>query len=141
MYLIVEPLPSVKIGMMDSLSPSAVDWHGDHYTGVTLPDDSPVFYDWVRDDLGRIVGVDLYIWREHADLLGDLCSALAEHINGALRVMFVPDAVGSPDGTQGFGDIFFYRCSTDRWLIAIETKSWLKSGDTQRLEQIAHMEH
>lgn len=137
-YLIIEPLPKVKLGTTVSLSPAEVNWHGRHYAAVSVPDDTPLFYDWVRNDNGNIVGIDLYFWQEHAESLHDLCDALVKHEEGAARILFLPQATGVPDGTQGFGNIFFYRCSRSRWLIAIEIESWVRPSDTQWLMKIGH---
>lgn len=136
MYLIIEPLPSVKLGMMASLPEGHVDWNEERFIAVSLPDDSIVFYDWVRDDAGRIVGMELCPWAENADMLRDLRSAHNGGEGGDVRIMFVPGGAGPSDATQGFGNISFYRGSTGRWLIAIDTRWWLKPGDVERLEQI-----
>jgi hypothetical protein len=113
-------------------------WMGDIYKEVTSPDGSPVFYDWLRDEHDRIVGIELFLWQEDLGPLRELRVALKQEHKETLQLLFVKDATGKPDGIQGFGDIGFYKNSTGRWLLGLGMQ-WLRVGDRERLEQLAQV--
>jgi hypothetical protein len=139
-YLMIQPFPSVKLGLLELGSTGSVDWNGDSYTEVTVSDRAPLFYDWFRDDRDCVVGIDLLIWREGAGSLCDLCSALLGREEGIAQILFLPDVHGTCDGTQAFGDIFFFRSSAGCWLIAVGTDVWLRAGDMPRLRQLIDLQ-
>jgi hypothetical protein len=135
-YLMIQAAPVVSLGILDALPVEELDWAGCRYVQVAVPDALPAFYDWIRDGSSKIVGLEFFLLPEPADLLRDLTFAIDGSQNGYARINFVPHAVGTPDGTQGFGDIFFYRCGAGQWLIAVGTEMWLKPDDTAWLMEL-----
>ena len=136
-YLVIEPLPAVRLWIVDSLRLSGFDWFGSHFDRIMESNDSLIFFDWIRDRSGNIVGMEILPSSHDSIWLGDFCRTLTGASHGFVDIMFTPTIDARPDGTQGFGDIYFYRAELHKWLVVVNMKSWLNPGDVEALRKMS----
>lgn len=138
-YLIIEVKPKVTLGVLKAHPGAQLEWNGQTYTQVLVPDNEPVFFDWVRSYEGHIVGIELYIWNEHPIVLQGLRASNNNSNLDGTQILFSSDDDGTCDGTQGFGDIHFFCSASNQWVVAVGTELWLKPEDKIWLDEIARV--
>jgi hypothetical protein len=131
-YLIVSLTPIQNVTKVNALPLAEFTWSSDNYSRTTVPDDLPVFYDWLRDDYGRLCGVECYILPEHRQWLGELCSIATGSEYGPVAAVWCKGCHVMPDGVQGFGNIWFYESIDKKWLLVVGSE-WLRKSDSEYL--------
>ncbi len=134
--LIIEPRPVPSLGLVESVGDS-LSWNGREYLRVSSPEDRPVFYDWLRNSMGEIVGLELHLFPDDEAWLGSLPRDLPNPTADFPRLLFCDEEAPQPSGLEAFGDIYFYRCAPNQWLVVVGIDQWLTGADTTRLEGLA----
>ena len=134
--LVVVAASSLLVGWANSLSHFGENILGADFCTMMNEEDDVVFYDWLADDSGDPVGLDLGA-NTPVDISKDL---LERHYftNDLFPRIMLRTFRGSiiPLGLEAFGDINLLRSSSGIWAISVPPASWLNASQMDGLSRL-----
>jgi hypothetical protein len=131
--IIVSIEPEVA-AVWTSASPSDVlELDGEAYRLAGPPADKLIFYDWLRDSIGRVVGVELHASDDDLLWLPVRSSKLVTTKTDFPRLLFRHSDTAVGRGDESFGDLSFYCSNAGRLVMQIGLEQWLNADEILEL--------
>ena len=133
---VVVAASSLLVGWANSFSHFGENILGTDFCSVMNEEDDVVFYDWLTDNSGDPVGLDLGA-NTPADISKDLLGR--PYFTNDLFPRIMLRTTGSsiiPLGLEAFGDINLLRSSSGIWAISVPPASWLNASQMEGLSRL-----
>jgi hypothetical protein len=130
--LVEEPLLFARL---ESFLTDGISVQGRVYKNRPTSDSDLVFYDWIIDEADVVRGLEIHLPPEHPLLQSSvpLNSISCIEIDCYVRIWLGKNRVGSAQGKEAFGDIFFFGSNTNQLAIVVGLDSWLSPSQSNSL--------
>jgi hypothetical protein len=131
--IIIRFEPDVTAVWTDTSPTDRLEIDGEEFSLVGPPSDQLIFYDWLRDSSGRVVGMELHAFIDDMSWLPVRSNNLVATGSEFPRLLFrqSPSAIGR--GEEAFGDLTFYCDRKGQLLLHVGLEQWLSVEEISEL--------